>query len=156
MIWGHLAMGLCQLVLVGLILRRGSIWDQLAAGTFLAVAWGGLIASFLQLSNILQIAFWMAVILFVVMWFCAEKARRWWMIGMAGFQLMSLMTYLAPVNQWDRLRAAFVLFHWMLGLLCFGCLILALFEIAWQRQHVRQLLGARASDGPDLDLGHRP
>lgn len=148
---GHMAMGLGQLVLVSLIIGRGTHWDRVAAGVFLAVAWLGLVASLMALSNILSIAFWMAVVLFLALWFCAEKGRRWWMIGMAGFQLMSLMSYLAPLNNWERLREVFVLFHWLLGLLCFGCLVLALLEIRWQA-----MAGARSADGPDLDLGDRP
>ena len=146
-----LTMALCQLVLVGLILRWGSLWDRWGAIIFLVVAWSGLVASQLQLSNILQIAFGLTLVLFLAMWFLAEKARRWWMIGMAGFQLMSLMSYLAPANSWERLREVFVLFHWLLSGLCMACLVLALVEIGWARRQ-----GAQSADGPDLDPRDRP
>ena len=154
MIWVHLAMAVCQLILVGLIFRWGNRFDQWGAGVFLVVAGGGLVASYLQMPNIIQIAFWMAVVLFFAMWALAERARRWWMIGMAGCQVMSLMTFLAPTYSWSRLREGFVLFHWMLGVLCLACLGLALVEIFWSRRLGEHGRGAQSSDGADVDPGY--
>ena len=129
MIMLQLALALGQLLLVMMILVWGGRWDRLAGASYLVAAWMGLGANWLGTPHILVIAFTLTLALFFAFWLLAEKARRWWMVGMAGFQLVALLTYLGPSDSWSRLRGVFVQFHWMMAVVSLACLALAVVEV---------------------------
>lgn len=142
------------LVLGGWIVRRGHGWDRLAIGLFGLGAFGTIGASLLKLPYLLYMTFTASVVMFLGFWALAEKAQRWWMVTMAGFQLVSVLTYLVPSYSWIRLREAFILFHWVLAVAHLGGLAIGVLEIRAGRL-VKPLPQGRA-DGTGLDAGSRP
>lgn len=138
------------LLLGGLIALWGRRLDRLAVGLYLVGVHVAVGASLLNLTALLTITFACSALLFLGFWFLAEKAQRWWMVGMAGFQLVSLMTYVVPSYEWERLRQAFLLFHWALAVLHLACLALGVVEVRWARQHTREV-----SDGAVMDPRNR-
>jgi len=123
-----------NLVALGFIYRWGTRSDLTAGGVFVAGMALAMGLSLMAVPGLLVWCFLIDVGLFLTIWLLAERARRWWMVAMAGFQLIALLTYLAPWFAWERLHWAFVTFHWVIGIMDSLCLIAAVFEVRWARQ----------------------
>lgn len=140
-----------DLVLGGLLVLWGSRLDRLGAGLYMLGSCVGIGATLLKVPELFSITFVNTVLLFLIFWQLAERAERWWMVAMAGFQLVSLLTYVVPTYEWERLKEAFIQFHWALAVMHLGCLVLGIFEVRWARQQAGD-----GADGALVDPRNRP
>ena len=53
------------------------------------------------------------VALFAALWGLAERGRRWWLVACAGFQLIIVVSHLAPFFAHERLGWAAVTVQWV-------------------------------------------
>ena len=53
------------------------------------------------------------VALFAALWGLAEHGRRWWLVACAGFQLIIVVSHLAPFFAHERLGWAAVTLQWV-------------------------------------------
>lgn len=138
---------LANLIGLGLILLRGEWIDRAAA---LALVMVVAMTSILQLLNVPGVLIWAAcldVVLFGVLWTLAERGGRWWIVAMAGFQLIAVIAYATPLA-WGRLQWALVTVNWSVWALNSLCVFFGVWEASLARRFARE-----QRDGPGMDHG---
>lgn len=95
-----------------ILIWRGRMWDRAAVATMVVVTG----ASFASQGLIWRGAYVgiMAadVIGFLLLWLIAERAGRWWIIQMAGFQLIGTVAHFAPFLSHQPLAWALISLMW--------------------------------------------
>ncbi|WP_433950108.1 hypothetical protein [Brevundimonas bullata] len=91
------------------------------------------------------------VALFAALWGLAEHGRRWWLVACAGFQLIIVVSHLAPFFAHERLGWAAVTLQWVAWTFVSLTAFVGVWEAGADRRFVRE-----ESDGARMDHEHSP
>lgn len=104
---------LANLIAFGLLLWRGGTVERLAVAALTAAQ---ILSVFLVPWDVdgLRVGVMLVdVVLFGALWALAEHGRRWWLVASAGFQLIIVVSHLAPFFAHERLGWAAVTLQWV-------------------------------------------
>ena len=88
------------------------------------------------------------VALFAALWGLAERGRRWWLVACAGFQLIIVVSHLAPFFAHERLGWAAVTVQWV----AWTFVSLTAFVGIWEAS-AAQRFAREGRDGARMDHG---
>ncbi|HEY1071765.1 hypothetical protein [Brevundimonas sp.] len=103
---------LANLIAFTLLLWRGGMVDRLAVAALTAAQ---VLSAFLvpwDIDGFRVGVMLVDVALFGALWALAEHGRRWWLVACAGFQLIIVVSHLAPFFAHERLGWAAVTLQW--------------------------------------------
>lgn len=124
-----------NLIAFALILRHGAIWDRLAVLFLGAAIIATPLVQDIHLGNSRVAVAMVDVGLFLSLWLLSERADRWWLTAAAGFQLISIGTFLIP---WIIPDTYLVWTGVTVRLLAWGLISFALFFGAWESWAARR------------------
>ena len=147
-----LALLAANLFAFALILRHGETWDRLAVLMLVAAIIATPLVQDIHLGNSRVGVAAVDVGLFLSLWVLSERADRWWLTAAAGFQLISIGTFLIP---WIIPDTYLVRTGVTVRLLAWGLVSIALLFGAWETWAARRF-AKEASHGPPNLRGGRP
>lgn len=127
---------------------RGRLVDRLGvtllvAGTVGSFAFGGVIWRGVYVG-----VFLVDALCFIGLWILAERARRWWIVVTAGFQLIGTVAHLAPFMAHERLAWAQVTLMWAIWVLVGLSAFFGVWEVEADRRFAREgRHGSKMVDG---------
>lgn len=131
-----------------LLLWKGRLDDRLAVlvltltqiGSFALteVTWNGMRVGLLS----------MDLLCFLLLWVLAERAGRWWLVLVAGFQLIGLLGHFAPFLAQERLAWALITLLWGVWILVSMTVFFGVWEVLAARRFARE-----GRDGARMDHG---
>lgn len=137
-----------NLIGLGLILWRGEWVDRAATLALVAVVAATALLQMFHVPGLLLWAAGLDVGLFCVFWALAERGERWWIVALAGFQLIAVLAYAAPFFAWNEMKWALVTVNWGIWLLDSLCVFVGVWEASAARRFARE-----ARDGATMDQG---
>lgn len=111
---------------------------QIGSFALTEVTWNGMRAGLLS----------MDLLCFLLLWILAERAGRWWLVAVAGFQLIGLVGHFAPFLAQERLAWALVTLLWGVWTLVSITVFFGVWEAAADRRFARE-----GRNGATMDHG---
>ena len=139
---------LANLIAFALLLWRGGTVERLAVA---ALTGAQVLSVFLVPWDIngLRVGVMLVdVALFAALWGLAERGRRWWLVACAGFQLIMVVSHLAPLLAHERLGWASVTLQWI----AWTFVSLTAFAGVWEAG-ADQRFAREGRDGARMDHG---
>ena len=136
-----------NLVALALIFRTGDVWERLAVILVTAAIFVTPLVEHFHLGNARVAVAAVDVILFLGLWFLAERAERWWLTAAAGFQLISVGTFAIP---WIIPDTFLVWTGVTIRLLAWGLISITLFVGAWESWAARRFAREANHANPDF------
>lgn len=103
---------LANLIAFALLLWRGGTVERLAVVALTAAQVLSVLLVPWDVDGLRVGVMLVDVALFAALWGLAEHGRRWWLVACAGFQLIIVISHLAPFFAHERLGWAAVTLQW--------------------------------------------
>lgn len=136
-----------NLVALALILRSGDVWERIAAVLLIAAIFATPLVQDIHLGNSRVAVAAVDVALFLGLWFLSERADRWWLTAAAGFQLISVGTFMIP---WIMPDTFLVWTGVTIRLLAWGLVSITLILGAWESWAARGFAQEANHANPDV------
>ncbi|MGH7019921.1 MAG: hypothetical protein ACREEY_08580 [Brevundimonas sp.] len=139
---------LANLIAFSLLLWRGGTVERLAvAATTVGLILSALLVPW-DIDGFRVGVMLVDVALFAALWALAEHGRRWWLVAAAGFQLIMVVSHLAPFFAHERLGWAAVTLQWV----AWTFVSLSAFAGVWEASADKRF-AREGRDGAKMDHG---
>ncbi len=139
---------LANLIAFSLLLWRGGTVERLAVAALSAAQVLSVILLPWDIDGFRIGVMLVDVALFGSLWALAEYGRRWWLVACAGFQLIIVVSHLAPFLAQERLGWAAVTLQWV----AWSFVSLTAFVGIWEASAARRF-AQEGRDGARMDHG---